>query len=794
MDFPRIIIEKKEENFESESLSRRFCRTSEKTSEKTLLGRKGDGGSSGDGKLQGDGGSSGAQALQGDRKRGEGDGGSRSVAKAAAAAVDKVEKSEDHRGMGNNSRGMGKNMGNNKESSLKEHEHKHHKSRENEHKEHHNASVRVHGSPPCHRACPAGIDVKGYVTLISEGRFAEAEEVIRRDNPMGGVCGWICSRPCERECTRNVEFGAPVSIRALQRFVCQFFADSGVERKITTNSSLEHGIQGELTDVVQGGNSVNRKRVAVVGAGPAGLSAARDLALNGCDVTLYDERERAGGLLTLEMPSFRLPKEVVEQDVESVLACGVKLELGQHIGAKDFDALKQNYDAVLLSTGAASGLKGGLPGGEGISGIVDAVSLLKSWAEQGVLPSVRTALVVGSGSLAITAARVLAREKTANVFLVFPQSMELSAADPHEIKSAQEEGVRFLAGMMPERVVDQGGRFAGMLCRRIEDPKTCVAPLGRVDFKSTGDVEDVFNGELLVWGLDRESGWTSETLPSDMELGPLGTVKADSLTMRLGKSGRNEGHVFGAGEVITGPRGVVEAVASGRRAAKSIIGHFRQLDNDNKEGSKTLPASSSMIEPLMEPMTGHPWEVNKRHTRVYDPRRGFRFVANGESGGRVGDVVDPRPLPDDPSVDTDRATLEFQAQAAARMCLRCGPCMYCSSCSVHCPDGFVTMHGDHQLVRVERQVAISPEDLDGRLLLARVDPNLCRGCGSCERICPYYAPRVRLGPKRNVSVIDADYCRGCGKCVAVCPTGAINYPLSPAHLIEIDKGEEYEEE
>ena len=628
--------------------------------------------------------------------------------------------------------------------------------------------VKPLGSPPCNRACPAKIDIKRYITLIADGLFIEAEEIIRKDNPMAGVCGWICSRPCEKECSRNEETGRPVSIRALQKFACKFAADSGIERKHARPSSQA----GSL-------NKYKDRRVAVVGAGPAGLSAARDLALAGCKVTVYDKRDRAGGLVAFELPSFRLPREVVENDILAILETGVKLELGKHIGAGELQNLHRENNAVVLATGAQRCLKGGLPGEECVSGIFDAVTLLRKKAFGEALPTARTALVVGSSSMAVSVARMLAREKIPNVFMVFPETSLNIAADPEEVQAAKEEGVRFLQGMMPEEVTSRSGRFSGLSCRRIMNAEKSFFPLGRVNI-NLGEKE-IFSGELLVYALNRESGWTEEDLPDFMKLGTLGTIQADPIDLTVGKKS-----IFGAGEAITGPRGVVEAVASGRHAASQILKYFDEIDKigtgeedgmDNPHTGMKRAAAGSMI--------GHPWEVGKRSERVKSSTIGFRLSSKEESRGRTGESVSPRPLSGEISKDPARA--EHPAQAAAWECLRCGPCLLCSSCSIHCPDGFVVSNEEHQLIRVNRQSALSPEELNGRLLLAVVDSTHCRGCGSCEQACPYSAARVRLGQKRNVSVIEADFCRGCGKCAAVCPTSAITYPISPAHLIEAKK-------
>lgn len=608
--------------------------------------------------------------------------------------------------------------------------------------------VEVLSCAPCSRACPAGIDVKGYVSMIADGRFDDAEELIRRENPLAEVCGWICARPCERECTRGCEQEAAVPIRALKRFVCRFVADSGARCLVERAGSLE-------------------RKVAVVGAGPAGLAASRDLARAGVDVTLLEKRSRPGGLLAWEVPRFRLPREVVERDVESVLRWGVKLRCNTEISDREgFKRLVAENDAVVLATGSTRGLTSGLPGEEGAAGVRDALSVLRNIDSGQYRPSARIAFVLGGSGMAVSAARALARVGVPKVFLVSQVARERLSADPAEVEAARSEGVELLAGRKPVEVLSTGGRFSGLVCRRVvgegdgDGGGRAGSRFGSGSFRL--GAEERLDGELLVSAWAREPECGPEVLSEELEPTLLNTLSVDPESMMTPVEG-----VFGAGEAATGQRGVVEAVASGRRAARSVLAFLR--------GDELGGRTPSLV--------GAPWEVNKR-SGAFEPEpdeNGFRVMLRREGRGRAGLVSEVLVAPSFEVSARRAATLEHEAMKAARECLRCGVCEECASCSVHCPDGFVKAESD-ELIRVDRQAPFDPGEIEGQLLIAAVDPAQCRGCGSCEQACPYHAARVRFGPKRSVASVDPDYCRGCGKCAAVCPTGAVAYPYGPDEL------------
>lgn len=586
---------------------------------------------------------------------------------------------------------------------------------------------------PCNRACPVGTDVKRYVTLASEARFQEAEAVIRRDNPMAAVCGFLCSRPCELQCTRQMEQGAPVPIRMLKRFACRFVFDDGL-----------------LPCPVE--IKARKERVAVVGSGPSGLSAARDLALEGFHVTVLEARDRPGGLLAREVPGFVLPGWALEQDISAVEALGVEIRCNAAVqGDGAVEALLAEHDAVLLAIGSGKGLKTGLPGEEGLDGVVDALSLLFHIEEGERENRGGAGIVVGGSPMAVSAARALLRSGLGKVSLVFPGTVEQLGCDPAHLDAARKEGVEIRCRLLPVEAMSVDGRFAGLVCKETE-PMLPFVP-GRPLWKTGSSTE--LHADLLVPAVDRMPDLTRFKLPDKAGVTMLGTLKVDPETMGAGAKG-----LFAAGEAATGPRGVVEAVASGRQAARSIAAFLNgtSVVNGAPVASRD-PAGPS--------------------------RKGFRLTLAAESPGRSGSI-DGFEGRVDRVIDLEEPyPTEHEAVQKARTCLRCGPCSYCGSCSIHCPDR-IFLSSDQDLIRAAKQPEPMLERLNMIRLVALVDPMRCIGCGRCEEVCPYQAARVRFHQSASISEIDVSACRGCGHCASRCPATAITYPFSNTESLRHD--------
>jgi NADPH-dependent glutamate synthase beta subunit-like oxidoreductase len=397
--------------------------------------------------------------------------------------------------------------------------------------------------PPCNAACPVGTNVQEMVYLISEGRIKDAIEVIKETNPLPVICGRICRHPCEKECHR-AEMEEPISIAALERFA----GDSDLT-KTTEMMSISR---------------TKKEKVAIVGSGPAGLTAAHDLALMGYDVTVFEALPVAGGMLAVGIPEYRLPKKVLQAQIEAVKELGVEIKLNKRLG-KDLTVnilWKQGYRAIFFATGAHHSAKLNIPG-EKLNGIYEGIFFLR---EVNLGKKVRVGskvAIVGGGNAAVDSARTALRLGAKEVFIVYRRSRDEMPAYPEEIEEAEKEGVtiRFLTA--PTRVLGKNGRVVGMECTRTE--------LGEPD--ASGRRQPIpIKGSNFIVTADTVITAIGETpdlsfLPKNKKLrvtraGNLAADPSSLMTSILG--------VFAGGDVVHGPGTAVEAISAGKRAAGSI--------------------------------------------------------------------------------------------------------------------------------------------------------------------------------------------------------------------------------
>ncbi|MFW6151261.1 MAG: FAD-dependent oxidoreductase, partial [Chloroflexota bacterium] len=302
------------------------------------------------------------------------------------------------------------------------------------------------GVPPCRAACPAGVNAQGYIALTSQGKFKEALDLVRRTTPLAGVLGRVCTHPCETECERG-KVDEPIAIRNVKRFLADY----------------------ELREGRPAAETVERTRdssVAIVGSGPAGLSCACDLARGGYAVSVFEALPRAGGLLSYGIPAYRLPKEIVDDEICYVQELGVEVKTGSPV--KDFGQLfNQGYSAVFLATGAWASPKAGIAG-EDANGVMNALDFLKA-VQEGAQQSVGSRVaVVGGGNAAVDAARVAWRLGAGEVTILYRRSRAEMPAIPSEVAEAEHEGVKLQFLAAPSKIVTTKGRVAGLECLRME--------------------------------------------------------------------------------------------------------------------------------------------------------------------------------------------------------------------------------------------------------------------------------------------------------------------------------------
>lgn len=399
------------------------------------------------------------------------------------------------------------------------------------------------GTSPCKTACPAHIAVQGYIKLASQGKYMEALELIKKENPFPAVCGRICPHGCESECTRG-EIDEPIAIDEIKKFIADQELDS--DKRFIPERRHEYG-----------------KKIGIVGAGPAGLSCAYYLAIDGYKVTVFEKEDKLGGMLTLGIPSFRLEKDIVEAEIDILKEMGVEFKTGVEVG-KDItldDLRKDGYEGFYLAIGAQGGRKLGIEG-EDADGVITGVEFLRNVNLGKDVKLPRRAIVIGGGNVAIDVARTASRTGATDVKMFCLESREEMPALVEEIEETLEEGITIGNGWGPKRIVVENGKVTGVefkKCTSLFNSDGRFAP--EYDENDTMIVET----DVVLLSIGQSIEWGSLLDGSKVELNRNNTAKADGLTYQTA-----EKDVFVGGDAFTGPKFAINAIAAGKEAAISL--------------------------------------------------------------------------------------------------------------------------------------------------------------------------------------------------------------------------------
>jgi NADPH-dependent glutamate synthase beta subunit-like oxidoreductase len=394
--------------------------------------------------------------------------------------------------------------------------------------------------PPCQLTCPVHQDVRRYVNLIAQKKYTEALEVIRDANPLPSVCGYVCHHPCELECVRNL-VDEPVSIKTLKRFVLDIDNGRTTPPEITVRKS---------------------EKISIVGSGPAGLAAAYDLLRLGYAVEIFEAANEPGGMLRWAIPPFRLPRDILDRDINYIKKIGAEINVGKKLGTDITVAgLKKKSAAVILALGTQEGLKLGLEN-EQADGYIDCLDFLKSYAGGERINLGAKSVIIGGGNAAMDAARSALRCGAKEANIIYRRSQEEMPADHEEVEDALSEGVKINYLVMPLRITKKGTKTQVLECQ-----KTCLGEPDESGRRKPIPVEgSEFQMEassiIAAVGQRPELSWNNEKLPFKF---------TRSNTFAGNSSGTTgvEG-VFAAGDNLTGPSTVVEAMAGGKAAAKAV--------------------------------------------------------------------------------------------------------------------------------------------------------------------------------------------------------------------------------
>ncbi len=540
--------------------------------------------------------------------------------------------------------------------------------------------VYVEKSSPCRQACPIGIDIARAFHQASMGELEEALAIYRLDNPLPGICGRVCYHPCELECNRR-QFDEAINIRGFERFLS------------------DHGRVDLRREAPA---SARRERVAVIGAGPAGLSASYHLARLGFPVTVFEALPEPGGMLRYGIPEYRLPREILRREIGYIEQIGVAIRTGVRVGTDLFLAdIKKDYPAVFIAAGAHGGTRLGVEGDE-LRGVMEGIKFLRQISLGEKIKVGKKVAVIGGGNTAIDCARTARRLGAKEVRIVYRRSAAEMPALAEDVASVQKEGIQvdFLAA--PGRVISRKGRVASLECLRME--------LGAPDASGRPQPVAIQGSEFLV--------------PVDTVIAAVGQVPevefAGELGLSLSRSGVIEispetaetsvEGVFAGGDSAGGKAFVADAIAAGKMGALAILCYLEGKDIRKEFEARQIGARPSFsfrqeIEPGKDP-------VDLKKVVSYGEINTLCFL--------------PGPRKENPDLLTPeesiRAFQEVKAGLSAEemgdeisRCFQCGTCSQCDLCFLLCPD-----------------VSIAKDGKKGYL----VKTDYCKGCSICASTCP----------------------------------------------------------
>ena len=521
--------------------------------------------------------------------------------------------------------------------------------------------------PPCQDACPLHMDVREYVDLVAQGKIMEALQTIRSGNPFPSICAYVCTHPCEEAC-RRCQVDKPIAVRALKRFAVEFGGDRVIRAEAQTT---------------------RQEKVAVVGSGPAGMACAHYLRKLGYPVTIFEAHSELGGMLRTGIPQYRLPRKVLDTEVERLTRMGVEIRTNTRVASLEllFDL---GYKAIFITIGAHQGLRLGVEGEES-PGVIDGATFLRE-VSLGLKPSLGSKVgVVGGGNVAIDAARTAARLGASNVKIIYRRSRQEMPADAAEIELALEEGIGIIFLVAPTRIGREKGELA-VTCVRMELGEPDAR--GRRQPVPIKDSEFNENFDTLITAI----GQAPQT-PANfrIRMGRGSTIQVDPVTLTTNRVG-----VFAGGDAVTGPATVTEALAAGRLAASRIddyLQHRYPLTGAGRQvlASDLLPKTVEMI----------------RKTSRLEP---------------------PILAPEKRAKDFEPVELVYDWEVAvneARRCLRCGvgaeilfqdKCATCLMCLRVCP------------------YHVPYLDASGTI---QIPADQCLACGICVAECPARAIVLR---------------------------------------------------
>jgi len=510
-------------------------------------------------------------------------------------------------------------------------------------------SILKEGHAPCKTTCPANINVQGYIQLIKKKEYIKAVEMIRRRNPLSAICGRVCTHPCEDACTRR-DLDDPVAVRLLKRFA--------------SDKEMEMIESGELAMPEEKTPAPDAKKVAVIGAGPAGLTLASDLADSGFAVTIYEALPAAGGMLRWGIPEYRLPKKVLAHEIELIRRKGVTFVLNCRVGEDiSIEKIRAENDAVFIGVGAHKSRKLGVEGEE-LTNVHQGTEFLRQAGSEEDKPTVRKKVVViGGGNVAVDVARTALRLGAENVEMVALEQHNEMPAYPEEIEATLAEGIKIRNGWGPRNILGDGS-VAGIelkRCIQVFDKEGHFNPV----YDENDRISIVADQVIVAIGQKNDDAFL-EHVGAHTERGSL---KADPVTLHTSIEG-----VFAGGDTVFGPASIIEAVAAGKRAAESIERYLKDQDLRASRFEET-------IKPIPEELLPSTKDIEKKPRTVSGKLSIQKRISSFD--------------------EVETGFSQEEAIAEAERCLNCALCSECEQCVLACERDAIDHNMTERIVELD---------------------------------------------------------------------------------------------
>ncbi len=589
---------------------------------------------------------------------------------------------------------------------------------------------------PCKQTCPAGVDVQGYISLIEKGQYSEAVALIKETNPLPAICGRVCVRPCETECRRNLlDEGSPVGIDYLKRFA----------------SDYDLASPGKYVPAVKPSTG---KKVAVIGAGPGGLSAGHFMQIEGHQVDIYEAAPKSGGWLRYGIPEYRLPNDILDKEVKNITDLGVNIfynkRLGENLSYRD---LRLAYDATILTIGSQKGTGVGCEGDDA-GNVYSGIDFLKNMEMTGQRYDFtgKTIAVVGGGNTAMDCCRTSIRCKAEKVYVIYRRTEKEMPANPIEIHESKLEGVEYLFLTLPKKInKNANGEVESVTCIKmmLGEPDASgrrrPVPVEGSDFDLKLDYILAAIGQKTDVNFINDINTHAEG--GELKINKWGDIDADKATLQTGIPS-----VFAAGDGVSGPATIIEAVAQAKVASTSAHQFLMGL----------------AMQPLKKPFTSKRDNFKKQRKEDY-------------LGNFTTQIREEMPtLPTDARLNFNEVELGYAGEEVAhheaQRCLECG-CVAYFDCDLQ------KYSSEYNAQQKSFEGEYREYKVDFRHPYIEIDNNKCILCARCVRICREVVGANALGlinrgfdtyvaPSMGEALQDTP-CESCGMCISTCPTGAI---------------------